>query len=120
MKGKGKGKGKGSSGKFDQAEMKCEMVLCLEGGPAHELKWCPLPAHDMVSPVKSFPYCSHFCPQRSDTKRPRKLGLIAGTFEDGSFSIYAVPDPIDITPDNHDFSMPICGLFLCAISSNKS
>jgi len=33
----------------DVGEMKCEMVLCIEGGPAHELKWCPLPSHDIVS-----------------------------------------------------------------------
>lgn len=31
--------------------MKCEMVLCVEGGPAHELKWCPLPSHDDVGPL---------------------------------------------------------------------
>lgn len=29
-------------------EMKCEMVICVDGGPAHELKWCPLPSHDLV------------------------------------------------------------------------
>ncbi|KAF9462752.1 hypothetical protein BDZ94DRAFT_707255 [Collybia nuda] len=80
------------SGKFDQAQIKCEMVLCIEGGPAHELKWCPLPAHDI----------------RSDSKRPRKLGLIAGTFEDGSLSIYAVPDPADIIPENHHSLEPVC------------
>lgn len=34
----------------DNGEMKCEMVLCLDGGPAYELKWCPLPSHDLVSP----------------------------------------------------------------------
>ena len=34
----------------DNGEMKCEMVLCLDGGPAYKLKWCPLPSHDLVSP----------------------------------------------------------------------
>ena len=34
-----------------EAEVRCEMVLCLESGPAQEIKWCPLPAHDQV--------CSH-------------------------------------------------------------
>lgn len=30
------------------------------------------------------------------TAGPRRLGLLAGTFEDGSVSIYAVPYPPDI------------------------
>ena len=34
----------------DPAEIRCEMVLCLEGGPAQDIKWCPLPAHDQVCP----------------------------------------------------------------------
>ena len=32
----------------DRGEMKCVMVLCLDGGPAHDLRWCPLPSHDRV------------------------------------------------------------------------
>ena len=27
-------------------EMCCEMVLCVDSGPALELKWCPLPCND--------------------------------------------------------------------------
>src|ERR1700685_3251515 len=34
----------------DRGEMKCAMVLCLDGGPAHDIKWCPLPSHDLVRP----------------------------------------------------------------------
>jgi hypothetical protein len=34
--------------------MKCEMVLCIDSGPAYELKWCPLPSHDTVSFLLSF------------------------------------------------------------------
>jgi hypothetical protein len=30
----------------------------------------------------------------------RKLGLLAGTFEDGSLSIYAVPYPADLSRSN--------------------
>lgn len=30
------------------ASIKCEMVLCLDGGPAQDVRWCPLPAHDRV------------------------------------------------------------------------
>ncbi|KAF5378366.1 hypothetical protein D9615_008741 [Tricholomella constricta] len=75
----------------DRGEMKCEMVLCLEGGPAHELKWCPLPAHDDFS----------------SPTRPRKLGLLSGAFEDGSWSIYAVPDPADVKSAEHEPSQPV-------------
>jgi hypothetical protein len=34
----------------DKGEMHCEMVLCIDSGPAFELKWCPLPSHDPVRP----------------------------------------------------------------------
>ncbi|KAG5650434.1 hypothetical protein H0H81_012285 [Sphagnurus paluster] len=79
-------------GQDDRGQMKCEMVLCLEGGPAHELKWCPLPAHDDIS----------------SPMRPRKLGLLGGAFEDGSWSIYVVPDPADIPkPADQDPSEPV-------------
>ncbi len=30
----------------DPGVMKCEMVLCVESGCAHELRWCPLPSND--------------------------------------------------------------------------
>ncbi|KAF8891409.1 hypothetical protein BD779DRAFT_1515063 [Infundibulicybe gibba] len=60
----------------DVGHMRCEMVLCMDGGVAHEIRWCPLPSHD----------------GNLAQQMPRKLGLLAGTFEDGSFSIYVVPD----------------------------
>ncbi len=41
--------GVGGSGD-DRGEMHCEMVLCIDSGPALELKWCPLPSHDSVCP----------------------------------------------------------------------
>ena len=34
--------------KADPGVLKCEIVLCLDAGPAYELKWCPLPSHDLV------------------------------------------------------------------------
>ncbi|KAH6903104.1 hypothetical protein BKA70DRAFT_1228242 [Coprinopsis sp. MPI-PUGE-AT-0042] len=52
-----------------------------DSGPAFDLKWCPLPSHD---------------PKQADRKL-KKLGLLGGTFEDGSFCVYVVPDPEDIT-----------------------
>ncbi|KAK0439584.1 hypothetical protein EV421DRAFT_2010452 [Armillaria borealis] len=60
--------------------LSCELVVCIDSGPAYELKWCPLPSHDPISGCDS---------------KPRKLGLLAGTFEDGSFSVFTIPDPGD-------------------------
>jgi len=45
----GRSTGVGESGD-DKGEMLCEMVLCIDSGPALELKWCPLPSHDPVCP----------------------------------------------------------------------
>ncbi|KAL4068179.1 hypothetical protein J3A83DRAFT_3825037 [Scleroderma citrinum] len=75
-------------------EVKCEMVLCLDSGPAQEVKWCPLPSHDRWD-----------ISRHVDT--PRKLGVLAGTFEDGSLSIYIVPDPADISHTRQDPSLPV-------------
>ena len=43
-----------------------------------------------------------------DGKTPRKLGLLGGTFEDGSFLLFAVPDPASFATDP-DPSTPIYG-----------
>jgi transcription factor C subunit 6 len=101
----------------DYGVMKCAMVLCLEGGPAHDLKWCPLPSHD---PVRSIYFIENvhenglsLCLQITDAEDqtgPRKLGLLAGTFEDGSLSIYAVPEPLDVSPQDLDSSPPVFGM----------
>lgn len=40
-------------GKVDEGQMKCEMVLCVDSGPAFDLKWCPLPSHDAVGISKN-------------------------------------------------------------------
>ncbi|TFK64273.1 hypothetical protein BDN72DRAFT_889630 [Pluteus cervinus] len=71
--------------------MRCEMVICVDSGPAHEVKWCPLPSHD----------------SESASIRPRKLGILSGTFEDGTFSVYVVPDPRDVTPPAWDPKHPV-------------
>ncbi|KAH9079690.1 hypothetical protein EDB83DRAFT_2514204 [Lactarius deliciosus] len=68
----------------DKGEMRCEMVLCIDSGPAFELKWCPLPSHDPLS--------------GPSPNSPRKLGLLAGVFEDGSLSVFVVPYPPDLAP----------------------
>lgn len=38
-----------AASKDDRGVMRCEMVLCVDCGPAYTLKWCPLPSHDKVS-----------------------------------------------------------------------
>ena len=42
----------------DFGQMKCEMVLCLDSGPAYDLRWCPLPSHDLVLSVLLLLICS--------------------------------------------------------------
>ncbi|KAI9065456.1 hypothetical protein FKP32DRAFT_1624196 [Trametes sanguinea] len=66
----------------DAGEMRCEMVLCIDNGPAFELKWCPLPSNDPGAD--------------GHEGTTRKLGIIGGTFEDGSLAFYTVPDPSTI------------------------
>ncbi|KAI0636554.1 hypothetical protein C8Q77DRAFT_1093294 [Trametes polyzona] len=61
-------------------QMRCEIVLCIDSGPAFELKWCPLPSNDPVH-------------GQGAENGPRKLGIIGGTFGDGSLTFYTVPDP---------------------------
>lgn len=44
------------------ASVQCELVLCIDCGPATMLKWCPLPSND---------------PVRSSLKKTRKMeGMI--------------------------------------------
>lgn len=86
--------------------MHCEMAVCVEAGSAFELKWCPLPAHDHLSVrdcniivhtdvvLTTTPYVFQ---KPFDPASPlRKIGILAGTFEDGSVSLYVIPDPTDI------------------------
>ena len=37
-----------------KGEMRCEMVLCVDGGAAWDVKWMPLGAWDEVGGVQSF------------------------------------------------------------------
>ncbi|KAI6153788.1 hypothetical protein BKA82DRAFT_4093973 [Pisolithus tinctorius] len=78
----------------EPGEIRCEMVLCLDAGPAQDIKWCPLPAHDRWD-------------DRQRVSNPRKLGVLAGAFEDGSLSIYVVPDPVDITNATQSGTSPL-------------
>ncbi|KAI0672794.1 hypothetical protein C8Q78DRAFT_1077122 [Trametes maxima] len=71
-------------GAEDPGEMQCEMVLCVDNGPAFELKWCPLPSNDAFESSENL------------HQNARKIGIIGGTFEDGSLTFYTVPDPATI------------------------
>ncbi|PIL24356.1 hypothetical protein GSI_14109 [Ganoderma sinense ZZ0214-1] len=81
-------------GASDAGEVRCEMVLCVDGGPAHDLKWCPLPANDLMTDANG--------------EKPKKLGIVGGTFEDGSLTFYAVPNPRTIhAPESHSMNAPL-------------
>lgn len=81
----------------------CEALLCIESGHANELKWCPLPSHDPVGCIfcEPQPFAENLqLGTEHDLDKPRKLGLLAGTFEDGSFSVFVVPHPNDLRLSN--------------------
>ncbi|TBU50277.1 hypothetical protein BD309DRAFT_945783 [Dichomitus squalens] len=81
-------------GVSDAGEMRCELVLCLDSGPAYDLKWCPLPANDSTV--------------EANDATPRKLGILGGTFGDGSLTFYVVPDPKTIdAPADHPANTPL-------------
>lgn len=54
---------------------------------------------------------------KSQLREPvaRRLGLLAGTFEDGSLSIYTVPYPPSVTSAGHDASLPVYGAQLVSL-----
>ncbi|KAJ4495681.1 hypothetical protein C8J55DRAFT_494537 [Lentinula edodes] len=58
----------------DSGRMRCDSVICIDCGPAYELKW-----------------------SQTAFAGPRN----------GSFAIFAIPDPKDIAPSNHDYSEPL-------------
>jgi len=101
---------KGSNNNIDNERMKCEMVLCLDTGPAHDIKWCPLPSHDLVGLcVVSKVFDQTDSLKKSERSELGKLGLLGGTFEDGTFAIFVVPDPDDVTPHKRVQSSPLYG-----------
>ncbi|WVQ84912.1 hypothetical protein IAT38_007075 [Cryptococcus sp. DSM 104549] len=77
--------------------MKCEMVLCVQGGSALQLKWMPLGAWDDYDLSSS----------HDATKPIPKLGMIAAVQLDGSVSIHAVPHPRFVDTGNGDGEGPI-------------
>jgi transcription factor C subunit 6 len=98
----------------DKGEMRCEMVLCIDSGPALELKWCPLPSHDSVCLPKFLQKLEFMNATKKLSGQspfsPRKLGVLAGVFEDGSLSVYVVPYPQDLaSPQPSLTASPIYG-----------
>ena len=83
-------------------QMKCEMVLCLDSGAACDLRWCPLPSHDLVLIVLLLRICSclmYFCNSSMMTNDNRRSwDCLAELLQDGNFAIYTVPDPSEISP----------------------
>jgi transcription factor C subunit 6 len=72
---------------------RCELVLCVEGGPVSDLKWMPMGAWD-ASSERGLP----------------KLGILAAVHLDGSTALYAVPQPAALrvaTPTVASASDPI-------------
>ncbi|KAL7417775.1 WD40-repeat-containing domain protein [Mrakia frigida] len=63
-----------------ESRMKLEMVICVEGGMSWELKWCPVGGADPLD-------------EETHENRVPRIGILAGTFEDGSVQVFAVPDP---------------------------
>ncbi|KZV71848.1 hypothetical protein PENSPDRAFT_650271 [Peniophora sp. CONT] len=70
----------------DTGSLRCQLVLCIDTGSALDLKWCPLPSHDASG---------------TSTTSLKRLGLLAGTFEDGSVSIWSIPHPNDVQREDH-------------------
>lgn len=60
--------------------MRCEMVLCTQGGPMWACKWMPIGAWDSLE-------------DPSDPRRLPKLGILAAIQLDGTVSFYSVPHP---------------------------
>ena len=70
---------KGSTGDLAgiNAHIKCQLVLCIDEGPAYEMKWCPLPSHDSVRDAWSSWLSSLLTPSHgSATPSPKFLSLV--------------------------------------------
>ncbi len=62
-----------------KGEARLEMVIYHDAGAAFKLAWCPI-GHDYID--------------ATDVKKsgkPRRLGILAGCFADGSISVFSVP-----------------------------
>ncbi|CDZ97545.1 WD40/YVTN repeat-like-containing domain [Phaffia rhodozyma] len=67
-----------------EMEMKLEMVVCIDGGNAWKVQWCPSDSADKLSTRNG---------SNSTADTIPKLGVLAATFEDGSAKVLSIPDP---------------------------
>lgn len=90
-----------------------EMVVCVDVGSAWELSWCPV-GQDYRSKV-SDQDCLKPAPNSASTEEVhtpqvpgtggtgiRRLGILAGTFMDGSVSLFSIPHPDDVRASRPD------------------
>jgi transcription factor C subunit 6 len=77
-----------------EGQMKCDLILCIEGGPVIDLKWMPMGAWDQVS--HSILIVLYWTDRKDEGGGIPKLGIIAACQLDGSVCFYAVPQPQEI------------------------
>jgi len=119
--GKSKSRDETSENPFSSTSMCCEMILCIDSGPAHDLQWCPLPSNDPVCQSHTLYMAPLLIILQWDPRNEydgpdikRKLGILAGTFEDGSLSVFVVPDPEDL-PWSSDGGGPLYGMHFLSV-----
>ncbi|KAG9295149.1 hypothetical protein G9A89_006130 [Geosiphon pyriformis] len=67
----------------DVAPPKLDLVICHEFGCAFDMKWCPYGAYDQIDLIENGNFFS-------------RLGLLAGSFGDGTIRFFSVPHPESI------------------------
>ncbi|EPQ27189.1 uncharacterized protein PFL1_05112 [Pseudozyma flocculosa PF-1] len=73
-----------------------EMSLCVDSGSAFQLAWCPA-GHDYREAASTASGADEVEDGGADEPTAiRRLGLLAGVFEDGTASIFAPPHPDDV------------------------
>lgn len=74
--------------KKNKGEARLEMVVCHEIGTAYKLAWCPI-GYDYGQGGKEG--------EAKDATAPRRLGLLAGCFADGTLSVFSIPHPESVS-----------------------
>jgi hypothetical protein len=91
----------------DAPELQCLMVICHDSGPAHEIKWCPLPCDDDVSAFLLYLLFAH----TDGSRRWKYLHRTPHTYLASWFAMYSYilspssqPLPNRVTHANSGFS----------------
>lgn len=89
-----------TEGHSEPGKMVCEMVLCVRGGPAMQLKWMPMGAWDEVRSVSRLMVAVLMLETQIGAEEAgnTKLGVLAAVQLDGSVSFYPVPRPQAFRP----------------------